>query len=507
MRRVGLRGLAMAAALASATTAVTALAAVPATAAPDAAHFVVLGPQGDDGSLARTEASIRNAGGTIVQSWRQIGVVIATSPSADFASRIRRMPGVSGAGATRNLVELSKTPAPAGAGSGALESVEGVVTASDAPMTTAVSDPLSVNQWDMRAIKADKANAVSGGRRDLVVGVLDSGIDSTHPDLAPNIDASRSVGCTDQGVPNTSPAAWAPTTSAHGTHVAGTIAAAQNGVGVVGVAPDVRLAAVKVVDDGGFIYPEYAICGFVWAAEHGISVTNNSYFVDPWFLWCKGDPDQRAGAEAVIRAVNYSARRNVVNVAALGNSNWDLAHPVVDSGSPNNGGAPVTRNTDDNCVSVPAEVPSVIGVSSVGPTLEKAYYSNYGLGVTAVTAPGGDRMKTPDTPDRNGRVLSTIPGGGWGYMQGTSMASPHAAGVAALIRSTHPDWSPTRVAAALKHQAGTLACPAGGVYNPDGTGDWLADCQGGQSGKGFYGSGLIDALAAVTTRDDNGNDD
>jgi subtilisin family serine protease len=103
----------------------------------------------------------------------------------------------------------------------------------------------------------------------------------------------------------------------------------------------------------------------------------------------------------------------------------------------------------------------------------------------------------PETPDGNGRVLSTIVGGGWGYAQGTSMASPHAAGVIALIRSTHLDWSANRVVRELQNQADRLVCPAN-PYNPNGDGTFLATCQGGASGRGFYGAGLVDALDAVT---------
>ena len=114
-----------------------------------------------------------------------------------------------------------------------------------------------------------------------------------------------------------------------------------------------------------------------------------------------------------------------------------------------------------------------------------------------MTAPGGDRLQVANTPDGNGRVLSTIAGGGYGYSQGTSMASPHATGVVALIRSTHQSWSPSRVRAALGVRADRLACPAG-PYDPTGDGVWLATCQGGPSGKGFYGTGEVDALDAVT---------
>jgi subtilisin family serine protease len=466
------------------------------------AHFVVLGPQ--HGSLHRTEASIRSAGGEVLQSWPQIGVVVATSTSADFAATVRRKPGVVAAGASRNLVEFG-APAARSAAAAAQKQELLAPTERIAEQTVAMKhptavtpEPLEANLWGIRAIGADKANAITGGSRNVVVGVLDSGVDPTHPDLAPNFDASRSVGCQNEGVPDTSPAAYVPTTIDHGTHVAGTIAAARNGIGVAGVAPNVRVSSVKLIDDDGFIYPEYAICGFVWAADHGIDVTNNSYFIDPWFKWCTTDTDQAAGILAVKRAVDYSVHKDVVNVVSLGNSNWDMSHPITDTGSPNNGGPTQTRTVGNECLDMPAELPGVVTVTAIGPEGRKSYYSNYGILESDVTAPGGDAFQVADTPDANGRILSTLPGGGYGYKQGTSMAAPHTTGVVALIRSKHPNWSVGRVTSDLYGDADRIACPEGGAYDPTGDGRFPATCQGGRSGRGFYGNGLIDALDAVT---------
>jgi subtilisin family serine protease len=466
------------------------------------AHFVVLAPH--HSPLKKTEASIRAAGGEVLQSWPQIGVVIATSTSADFASTVRRKPGVAAAGASRNLAELGQATARAAAADAAKQELLAPVEAVAAPAAAATTagavppEPLEPNLWGLRAIKADKAHAISGGSKKVVVGVLDSGVDPDHPDLAPNFDESKSVGCVNEGVPDTSREAWVPTGISHGTHVAGTIGAARNGIGVAGVAPNVSISSVKLIDDDGFIYPEYAICGFVWAADHGIDVTNNSYFVDPWFFWCKTDPDQAAGLAAVKRAVDYAARKDVVNVAALGNSNFDMSKEITDTNSPNNGGPTQTRVVGNECFDVPAELPGVVAVTAIGPEGRKSYFSNYGITESDVTAPGGDRLfQVADTPDGDGRILSTIPGGGWGYLQGTSMASPHAAGVVALIRSKHPHWSAGRVMASLESKADPIACPVG-PFDPGGTGAWLATCEGGRSGQGFYGEGLVDALDAVT---------
>ena len=118
----------------------------------------------------------------------------------------------------------------------------------------------------MAQIDVPEAQAVTTGDPSVVVGVLDSGISSTHPDLATQIAKDKSASCLG-GIVDTAEAAWNPTTSDHGTHVAGTIAAAINGVGIAGVAPGVKVASVKVVNDDGFIYPEAAVCGFMWAAD------------------------------------------------------------------------------------------------------------------------------------------------------------------------------------------------------------------------------------------------
>ncbi|WP_343994357.1 S8 family peptidase, partial [Terrabacter terrae] len=221
----------------------------------------------------------------------------------------------------------------------------------------AATDPREAEQWDLQMIKADQAHKITDGSRNVLVGVLDSGIDPDHPDLAANIDVADSVNCTDAGRPDLSASGWYPTTSDHGTHVAGTIAAARNGVGIVGVAPNVRMAAVKVVNDAGFIYPEYAVCGFVWAGLKHMDVTNNSYYVDPFEFWCDDQPDQQAAKEAVRRAVEWSTKQGVVHAAAAGNSAHDLADKssFKDTTSPDDQPSSgfVTRTLNSGCEDIP----------------------------------------------------------------------------------------------------------------------------------------------------------
>jgi subtilisin family serine protease len=309
------------------------------------------------------------------------------------------------------------------------------------------------------------------------------------------VDRSLSASCLG-GVTDQSFASWQPTTSGHGTHVAGTIGAARNGIGVVGVAPGVRLAAVKVVTDQGFIFPEAAVCGYMWAATHGFDVTNNSYFIDPWEFNCRNDVRQRPIWVAVQRALRYATGQGVVTVAAAGNDQFDLQHKFVDTISPDDGSLPPEqRLINGACVELPAEAPGVVTVSATGPTGLISFYSSYGHGVVEVAAPGGDSRVPGSEP--NGRVFSTIPGGGYGFMQGTSMASPHVAGVAALIRSLHPAMSPAAVTAQLERTADATACPAGRSYTPPGSSVTM-NCFGGTANNGFYGHGEVNAFLAVT---------
>jgi subtilisin family serine protease len=209
------------------------------------------------------------------------------------------------------------------------------------------------------------------------------------------------------------------------------------------------------------------------------------------------DPDQRAIVDAVNRAQLYAQKKGTLNVAAAGNSNHDLdSDAIVDDSSPDDS-TPVERTIDPHeCFDVPNQLPGVVTVSSTGVDNVKSYFSTYGKGVVDVAAPGGDgRYQIPDTPSKNGRILSTMPNGAWGFLQGTSMASPHASGVAALLKSKHPWASPAQLQALLKAQADRTACPSS--YDQDGDGTQDAVCEGGKRVNGFYGHGIVNALRAV----------
>ena len=452
----------------------------------------------DHRTINTVKKAINAAGGSIVETYEQIGVIVVHSANPDFGLIIRKVPGVQSAGATRTApLSLATTT-----DEGAVQYLSKEQAAKTAKASAAAGDsePLEADQWDLPAIGADKAAKINPGSKSVTVAVIDVGVDDTHPDIAPNFSASQSANCVG-GKADTTYGSWRPVDSVHyhGTHVAGEIAAARNGIGVAGVAPGVKVAGITVAepDSSQLFYPESVVCAFVFAADHGVEITNNSYYVDPWLYNCMDDPDQRAIVDAVNRAQLYAQSKGTLNVAAAGNSNDDLdSHALVDDSSPDDSTA-VTRTVDPHeCFDVPTQLPGVVTVSSVGVTKAKSYFSSYGKGVIDVSAPGGDVRQPANTPSKDGRILSTLPNNTYGYLQGTSMATPHVAAVAALLKSTHPHASPAQLQALLKAEADNPGCPTD-VYDTNGDGIADATCVGGKRVNGFYGFGIVNALRAV----------
>ncbi|MFF7979480.1 S8 family serine peptidase [Streptomyces sp. NPDC007901] len=456
----------------------------------------VVNTRTDHRTIESVQRAIARNGGTIVVSYDRIGVIVVHSATPDFGSAMRAVRGVQSAGATRT----APLSAAGTTDEGAVQVLSKAAAAKIEQKATAGQEPLEADQWDLRAIGADKAAAINPGSRSVTVGVIDTGVDDTHPDIAPNFSAAQSANCV-SGKADTTYGAWRPVDADHyhGTHVAGEIAAARNGIGVAGVAPGVKVAGITVAqpDSTQLFYPESVVCAFVFAADHGVEITNNSYYVDPWLYNCMDDPDQRAIVDAVNRAQLYAQSKGTLNVAAAGNSNDDLdANALVDDSSPDDSTA-TTRTVDPHeCFDVPTQLPGVFTVSAVGVNNTKSYYSSYGRGVIDVAGPGGDKYQIPDTPSKNGRVLSTLPNDQYGFLQGTSMASPHVAAVAALLKSTYPHATPAQLQALLKAEADNPGCPAG-PYDGDGDGVVDATCVGGKHVNGFYGAGVVDALRAV----------
>jgi subtilisin family serine protease len=478
-----------------------------ATASAVTAPQVAAAPQGtestylvlyrDGASSTDAASTVSAAGGTLVANYGQIGVVVARSSNTNFASAVQQNSKVSGAARTDGLAtKLGDVMADSGPAA--------------APTAATWGDNLSGLQWDMKQIHVPEAHAINAGSSTVVVGDIDTGLDYTHPDLAANVDFSKSVSCVG-GAPNTSPTAWADD-NGHGTHTAGTIAAAANGLGIVGVAPNVKLAGIKAGTAAGFFFPEAVVCAFMWAGQHGINITNNSYFADPWLFNCKNDPAQRAIWTAERRAIKFAQSNGTLVVAAEGNQADDLSHPTIDATSPDDT-TPVTREISNACAVVPVEVPGVVGVTATGNKQMKSFYSSYGVSTVDVAAPGGDSILQQTAAAPNGRVLSTYPASlidtcprpvfdgtaTYCYFQGTSMASPHAAGVAALLESASGKTGGA-LSAALQQATNSLSCPSDtSAYDffPAVDGGAKQTCQGGAGHNSWFGSGEVDALKAV----------
>ncbi|WP_405982928.1 S8 family serine peptidase [Streptomyces sp. NBC_00158] len=414
------------------------------------AYLVITAP----GDSSAVRSAVTANGGTVFAYYDAIGVIVAHSASGTFATTMRGVSGVQKVGATRT----SDVPA---------DAYNPALPANPAQSTTPAGEPVRA---DMSQIKADQAWAVNAGSAAVKVGILDTGVDDQHQDLAPNFNAADSVSCA-YGKPDTRAGAWRDVGD-HGTHVAGTVAASKNGKGVVGVAPGVKISSVRIAEPtSSLFFAENTICGFVWAGDHGFKVTNNSYYTDPWQFNCPDNLDQAAIIEGVNRAQAYAEGKGSLQIAAAGNENYDLAHKTTDTASPNDS-TPVTRNITNACVDIPTELPGVVTVAANGTGTTKASFSNFGQGVIDVAAPGQD-------------VYSTLPGGKYGSKSGTSMATPHVVGVAALMASANPALSPAQIRDRLATQANDIPCPSDNR------------CTGTAANNAFFGEGQVDALKAV----------
>jgi subtilisin family serine protease len=392
--------------------------------------------------------------------------------------------------------------------------------------TGAGPDPLSVCQWDMRIMNASPTGSYAVNRgRGASVAILDTGVDYTHPDIAPNFDLARSCSFIYPGNPAAdprdleTPGSCATKTAVqdyfgHGAHVAGIVAAPINGIGVAGVAPEATIASLKVCTTVGYCFTQPVADALIYAGDNGFDVANLSLFADPFLFNCRNEADQRAIVKTISRAAQYATQRGVVIVASAGNESQDLDHPGIDEISPDfPPGSEEERDVGNECLVLPGELPYVATISAIGPQKRLSSFSSFGNSKVDVTAPGGSADQAPNP---YGRVLNvwsafapplstanrrfvedcqTIGGvpvcGFYGWIQGTSMAAPHAAGTAALIRAAHPGMPPLAVIARIQNTALPMYCPEDDER-----------CSGSGSGQrpqtNFYGNGLVDALAAGT---------
>ena len=396
---------------------------------------------------ADLEAKVAAAGGTLVRTIPQVGIAIATSSDASFASKAKGIKGVQSAGLQTASTLPATTDAAAPEAGGAAYSDAGLL-------------------WGIDRVGAPAAWANGHtGSHDTVIAIIDTGIAWNHPDLASNVvyvDCFTSAGSFGDGGCNPY-----PSQSDHGTHTAGT-AAANFGGGVVGVAPEAGLAGYNVFESipgcGVCAYSDSRWMAMVDAADRGFQVESMSLGGVGQYGYgnLQDVSDLATYVAAEKRIANYVNSKGTVMVASAGNEQL---------------------NTNGTIVHVPGDIPQMINVSATGvqplPRWPQdpagfdilAFYSNYGAAVT-VAAPGGDcgqiGICDPATRPANWfeyLILSTVvaPNAacaatyscpvGYGWKGGTSMATPHVAGVAALIMDADPSKSPNQVEAKIKQSA------------------------------------------------------
>jgi subtilisin family serine protease len=431
------------------------------------------------------DSQVKSIKGALTSSISKVGLATAVSTDPEFAAKAALIPGV------RSVIPDFSVQwfDPSTERSIALE-------AHDNPASSGDDDRFFPILWGPKAIDAPKAWNAGYRGKGARVAVLDGGFDLDHPDLAANIDIAASKSF----VPTEALQYNLPGVGSHGTHTAGTIAAVDNNIGVIGVAPEAQLILVKVLADGGRGNFSWMLQGIVHATDQGADVINMSlgaaFLRNGKFVNDNGTPDDKtddfidsdtkATQELIVaigKATAYAYQNGVTILASAGND-------------ANNG------DKDQSLVHMPSDAPHVLSISATAPRgwaldpLKANYdfpasYTNFGTSVIDLAAPGGDYVHP-------GNEIVTIAGvtqyayvldyvlstgngtsltGNYYWSVGTSMASPHAAGVAALIIGKNGgNMKPSQVEAVLRASADDL----------------------GKTGKDpYYGQGRVNAYRAV----------
>jgi subtilisin family serine protease len=386
---------------------------------------------------------ISRAGGTITKQLDAAGMITVSTSNPNFASRISGVMAV-----VPNRAYQMIEPATV---------VDASADVVNPPNNDGTYDSLYPFLWGMDAINAPEAWAAGSTGNGVVVAVLDGGFVMDHPDLTPNINVGLSADMTGEGISMTVGA------FSHGSHVAGTIAAARNTIGVIGVAPDAELVLVKVLSNAGTGTFEDIIEGIIYATNADVDIINMS--LGAYDLQGQGATSSEVAALRIAagRATTYAFQNGTTVIVSAGNNALNL-----------DGGGSLKRFMGD--------LPHTISISATGPVAwaynpatnldNLASYSNYGLSGVDFAAPGGDFIYP-------GNELCTVAGAtipcwafdmvlsagrknvsgtfGWSWVAGTSMAAPHASGIAALIIAENGgSMHPSQVRAEMEARADDL---------------------------------------------------
>jgi lantibiotic leader peptide-processing serine protease len=497
-----------------------------------AKRYVVVFNQ-PSGLPADVDGIVAAAGGKVTTRIPQIATIGVSSSDANFLAKIARASSVKVAGedVPMNLIPEGEAAYDVAASDNSENN--GGTYGQPGPDPQPMPDHLGREQWDKMRHNATLSGsyAIQRGRKDVVVAVLDTGADvlpRPHPDIAPNLDFARSRAFVDSAtgaalaVADPNPASW-DDRHGHGSWCLSAVGAPINSVGVSGIAPNVTLVALKVLGDtgsGSFLGVANAL---VYAGENHFDVASMSL---GGYL---NHSEFNAFYVVLNRAIQFARQNGVLPVAALANNNFDLSD----------------GRFFRDFVEAPGELPGVVGVSATGYFNQKAFYSNYGVGATDIAAVGGSTRDYSGVPGSGlgsppsqpapyrgqGRVVGAWsdentggvlppnfveecdPASGqcasYAWVQGTSMATPNAAGVAALIISQYGDFdgsnpnkphmAPTEVESILQITANNQPCPAPGTFT-GGPGFTSADddCEGNVGYNSFFGKGIVDAVRAVT---------
>jgi subtilisin family serine protease len=412
------------------------------------------------------ETQTTAANGKVTNHLQGVGIAVATSDDPNFAAKASKIAGVRSV--VHDFTYQGFEPEPSRAAEVASDNVN--------PPSTGDSNPLYPLQWGATAIQAPEAWNTGNLGQGVLVADLDGGFELKHPDLRDNI-----VGAVSFVPGETAQFSGPATASSHGTHTAGTIAAVDNNIGVIGIAPKAKLLLVKVLGDGGSGSFSWLIQGIIYATQQHADVVNMSLGAaiprNGKYLDDEGNVvnDTKATQELLValsKATSYATKNGVTLIASAGNDS-------------NNG------NKDKSLVNIPADATGVISISATAPigwalaplttNLDRfASYSNYGTPAVTFAAPGGDfaypgneivifrgvrqYVWALDMVLSTGRVSATG-AGSYTWMAGTSMAAPHATGVAALIIGKNGgDMDPSKVEAALRASADDLGKPGRDPY-------------------------------------------